>query len=159
MAKAKSTITICTSLNFYRQAVDLQDELEALGLTVVLPDSALKMKESGDFDPAHYRTWLSNLDDYDKKARLMRLHFDKIAAGDGILVLNFEKNGKPNYIGGNVLMEMSTAFFLNKPIFVLNELPEESPYLEELRGMQPTVLRGNTEPLVKHYKLGSTASA
>jgi hypothetical protein len=155
----KPSITICSSASFYRQAIDLDSELQALGFTVVLPDSALKMKESGDFDVTHYRTWFNNPDDYDKKAHLIRLHFDKIAQGDGILVLNFEKNGKPNYIGGNVLMEMSTAFFLHKPIFILNGIPEESPFLEEIRGMQPVVLQGDTEPLTRHYKLGSTASA
>lgn len=149
------TITICSSANFYRQAVDIQEQLSKEGFQVVVPITAEKMKETGDFDVSHYKTWFADEGDYDKKAALMRAHFDKVATGDAILVLNYEKNGKQNYIGGNVLMEMSLAFYLKKPIFIINEFPEDSAYEEEIKGMMPVLLHGRAEDLPAAYaKLG-----
>ncbi|HSX16676.1 MAG TPA: hypothetical protein VLH86_01085 [Patescibacteria group bacterium] len=139
----KPVVTICSSVSFYRQAIDVKAQLEALGVTVVVPLVALKMQESGDFEVSHYKTWFADENDYGKKAELMRTHFDKVAAGDATLVLNYEKHGHKNYIGANVLMEMSLAFYLKQPIFVINELPADSPFEEELKGMAPTLLRGD----------------
>lgn len=150
-----ATITICSSANFYRQAVDVQEQLASDGFTVIVPVTAEKMKEAGDFEVSHYKTWFADEGDYDKKAALMRGHFDKVAAGDAILVLNYEKNGKANYIGGNVLMEMALAFYLKKPIFIINEIPEDSPFEEEIKGMTPIVLHGRIQDLPAEYaKLG-----
>lgn len=78
-----------------------------------------------------------------KKTKLMSDHFEEIAKGDAILVVNNEKHGKHNYIGGNVLMEMTIAFYLKKPILILNDLPSESAYMEELIGMNPVILHGD----------------
>lgn len=139
------TIVVCSSASFYKQAVEVQSELATRGYAVLVPDTAEKMKQSGDYDVSHYKTWFGDVNDYPKKAALMRGHFDKVAAGDAILVLNYEKHGKTNYIGGNVLMEMALAFHLKKPIFVLNDVPEDSPFLEEILGMQPTFLHSDLE--------------
>ena len=146
------TITICSSANFYRQAVDIQAKLENSGFKVFIPVTAEKMKATGDFDASHYRTWFADANDYHKKTALMREHFDKVEKGDAVLILNFEKRGVQNYIGGNVLMEMALAFHLRKPIFILNEIPDESAYLEEIIGMHPVVLHGKIEDLIKKYK-------
>ncbi len=146
-----SVITICSSANFYRQAVEIQLELEKQGYTVVIPETAEKMKRSGDFDVSHYKTWFADADDYHKKAALMRAHFEEVEKGDAVLVLNYEKHGVANYIGGNVLMEMALAFFMNKPIFILNEIPKESAFLEEIIGMGPVVLHGHEAALAKEY--------
>lgn len=141
------TVTICSSASFYRQAVDIQEQLEKAGLKVIVPRTAEKMKTTGDFDVSHYKTWFADASDYHKKAELMRAHFDKVAEGDAILVLNYEKHGVSNYIGGNVLMEMALAFYLKKPIFILNDVPSESPFEEEILGMTPVVLQGDISKL------------
>jgi hypothetical protein len=143
------TVTICSSANFYRQAVDIQSQLEAAGITTIIPATARKMKESGDYDVAHYKTWFADANDYDKKAALMRGHFDEVAKGDITLVLNYEKHGVANYIGGNVLMEMALAFYLHKPIFIMNDLPAESAFEEEIKGMQPVLLHGDLAELIR----------
>lgn len=144
------TITICSSVNFYRQAIEIQAQLEDKGFKVLLPATAEVMKESGDYEVSHYKTWFGDANDYHKKTDLMNRHFAKITQGDAILVLNYEKNGQQNYIGGNVLMEMAVAFYLKKQIFILNELPEESSYLEEIIGLEPVVLHGEVIKLTKH---------
>ena len=144
---SKPIITICSSANFYRQAVDVQGQLIGQGLEAIVPNIATKMKETGDYEVSNYKTWFADAADYYKKAELMRAHFDKIAAADAILVVNFEKHGVQNYIGANVLMEMALAFYLKKKIFILNELPEKSAFEEEILGMQPIVLHGDVTRL------------
>lgn len=152
MNTTKPTITICSSAAFYKQAVDIQDQLSKLDCSVIVPATATRMKESGDFDVDHYKTWFGDANDYHKKAELMRAHFAKIEEADAILVLNYVKHGTPNYIGGNVLMEMSLAFWLHKPIFIQNDIPEASAYEEEIRGMQPIVLHGDASALPRLFR-------
>ena len=145
------TITICSSANFYQQAVEIQEQLQKQGFEAIIPITAERMKKSGDFDVNHYKTWFADANDYHKKAELMRGHFKEIERGDAILVLNFEKNGISNYIGGNVLMEMALAFYMEKPIFILNEIPEESNFVEEIKGFIPVVLHGKIEDFSTEY--------
>ena len=146
------TIAICSSANFYRQVVDVQAQLENLGYKVIIPATAERMKKSGDYDVSHVKAWFNNDNDYQKKAALIRGHFTEIEAADSILVLNNEKHGIQNYIGGNVLMEMAIAFYLNKHIFILNDVPEESAFLEEIKGMEPVVLHGKVNKFPTEYK-------
>jgi hypothetical protein len=145
--KRQTIITICSSASFYKQAVNIQEQLQDNGYKVLIPLTAEDMKTTGDFDVSHYKTWFGNEDDYYKKTVLIRDHFNMIEKGDVILVLNYEKHGMPNYIGGNVLMEMAIAFYLKKPIYILNEIPDKSPFIEEIQGLNPLVLHGKLEDL------------
>lgn len=151
--KRMPIITICSSASFYRQAVAVQAELTALGYKVIIPATAEKMKQSGDFDVAHYKTWFGDANDYHKKTALMRGHFEEVAKADAILVLNEEKHGVENYIGGNVLMEMAVAFYLNLPIFISNDIPGESNFLEEIIGLGSVPLHGDLRQLTKLFPL------
>ncbi len=58
-----TTVTICSSANFYKQAVELQALLEKKGFNVIIPATAEKMKQSGDFDVDHYKTWFGDAED------------------------------------------------------------------------------------------------
>jgi hypothetical protein len=146
------TITICSSANFYKQAVAIEAQLEKLGFKVLLPASAIRMKKSGDYDVSHYKTWFGDANDYHMKTALIHEHFLEVEEGDAILVLNYEKHGVDNYIGGNVLMEMAIAFFLDKSIYILNEIPSESAFLEEIIGLNSIVLHGKVEALSAEYE-------
>jgi hypothetical protein len=145
--KHKATITICASASFYSQVIEVQEKLETMGYRVIVPLIARTMKESGDFDVSHYKTWYDNDEDYHKKTDLMRGHFDEVKKGDVCLVLNYKKHDTDNYIGGNVLMEMAIAFYLHKPIFILNKVPSQSAFLEEILGLNPITLNGKIEDL------------
>jgi hypothetical protein len=147
-----TTVTICSSADFYGQAVEIQETLIELGCKVIVPATAERMKKSGDYDVTHYKTWFGIKDDYHKKTALMEGHFAEVAKADAILVINHEKHGVANYIGGNVLMEMALAFYLRKPIFVLNEIPTESAFLEEIIGLNPIVLHGKADKLPIAYQ-------
>ncbi len=71
----------------------------------------------------------------------------KIPGVDAILVVNDEKNGVPGYIGANVLMEMGLAFYLNKPIYVLNSVSPDTPAFEEIIGMNSIVIKGDLDKI------------
>lgn len=152
MSPAKQpVITICSSSSFYEQAVKLQDELSSHGFKVLVPVMAEEMKRKNNYERINYQPWLKDESAYGVKAELIHGHFDKVAVADGILVLNGEKHGVANYIGGNVLMEMGLAFHLNIPIFIYYGIPEESKFMEEIKGMLPVVLNGKLEKLLKFY--------
>jgi hypothetical protein len=141
------TIVICASAAFYEHVLEIADELKEQGISVVVPLGAREMQAAGNFDTTRAKTWYQNPDDYSIKADLMRTHFDEISAGDAILVVNDEKHDVPGYIGPNVLMEMSLAWYQRKPIYLLNALPTNTPSEEELKGMQPIILEGDLSKL------------
>lgn len=67
-------------------------------------------------------------------------HFEKIKMSEAILVVNNEKNGIEGYIGGNVLMEMTCAYILKKPIFLWEDVNGDLGFEEEIRGMNPILI-------------------
>ena len=73
-------------------------------------------------------------------------HFAKINTSDAILVVNEDKNGVANYIGGNTLIEISHAYAQGLDIFLLNPVPELS-YSDEINGMHPVVLDGKLDEI------------
>jgi hypothetical protein len=137
------TITICSSTSFYKHVIEIKKQLEKQGHTVLVPRIALMMEKSNDYDVSHYKTWFADANDYHKKAEFMHGHFDEVTKGDAILVVNDEKHGVANYVGGNVLMEMALAFHLGKKIYIFGDLPTDSSFEEELKGMEPTILKGD----------------
>jgi len=54
-----------------------------------------------------------------------------------------------NYIGANTFLEMAFAYILKKPIFILNNIPEQ-PNTVEIEGLKPILLNGNLNALIKH---------
>lgn len=147
MNERKPKLAVCSSASFYKHVIALSYELEAMNVEVILPRTAQKMKQEGRENEEATVDWSSSPNGYHGKALLIREHFNEIVDCDAILVTNYEKHGKQNYIGPNVLMEMSTAFFLNKPIYILNEQPDDSPLIDEILGLEPVFLKGNIQKL------------
>lgn len=145
----KLTLAICSSASFYSQVIAASYDIEKLGINVVLPKTAAKMKAEGHANDEAITDWSKAPVGYHGKAILIREHFKEIEMSDAILVMNYEKHGKKNYIGPNVLMEMSTAFYLNKPIYILNGQPEDSPLIDEILGLEPIFLDGDLSKLAK----------
>ena len=137
-------ITLCGSIAFYSEMLDIKNKLEKLNHEVKLPPHEIK-DDNGDMIPVqqYYAIRKStNKNDgwiWDAKEKAMRTHFEKVEWSDIILVLNYDKNNIPNYIGANTLIEMGLAFHLKKPIYLLNPIPEIS-YKEEVLGMKPILI-------------------
>lgn len=145
-------ITICGSIAFFDKMLQIKEVLEQDGHTVKLPPHEIE-DETGTMIPVkeYYdqrkRTRTTEGWIWDAKEKAIRLHFDKVAWSDAILVLNYDKNGIVNYIGGNTFLEIGVAFYLRKKIFILFPLPEIN-YKEELLGMKPTIINGDFSLLV-----------
>ncbi len=67
----------------------------------------------------------------------------KMQGADAVLVLNLDKNGIKNYIGGNTLMEIGFAHVLGQKIFLWNPIPETLHYKSEIEACRPTVIDGD----------------
>lgn len=141
------TLAICSSASFYTQVIAASYDIEKLGIRVTLPKTAAKMKADGHENIEAITDWSKAPSGYHGKAMLIREHFKVIEESDAILVMNYEKHGMKNYIGPNVLMEMSVAFYLRKPIYILNRIPENSPLIDEILGLEPIVLGGDISRL------------
>jgi len=138
----KRHIVVCSSASFYKQVLEVRKLLVGAGFKVTIPLVAGIMEKSGDFRVETYKTWFKDPKTYNRKSFLFRDYFKKIKNGDVVLVLNYFKNGKPGYIGGAVLMEITIAFHYKKPIYILNKIDKSVSYMEEILGMQPIILNG-----------------
>ncbi len=141
------TICFCASANFYEHLNQLADAAEQMGYTPVVPEMAGQMKADGDYNAESRRTWLTDPTQFDYKKRLMDAHFEKIKTSDMVLVVNDEKKGISGYVGTNVLMEMAIAYFLGKPIYLVNDVGSDHPAYEEIVGMGVVMLHGDVSNL------------
>lgn len=141
------TITLCSSATFYKELFPIKETLEKRGCEVLVPLTAEKMKQNGNFNEMEYKTWYDNPDDFAQKTFLMQEHLKCIDKSDAILVVNHEKKGVTGYIGGNVLLEMFYAWINKKPIYVLNPVGKELSLYEEVLGMTPIFLDGDLSKL------------
>ena len=108
-------ICICCSLSFTDEVFAITKELEKLGHEVLLPNGIInRLIEKEDFDPIKAKT----------ETNAVKNHIEKIRKADAVLVCNYTKNGVKNYIGANTFLEISFAYYFDKPIYSLNSLPD-----------------------------------
>src|SRR3989338_3595196 len=123
-------IFICASKHLYGNIPTIKKSLEAKGNIITLPnsyDNPLKEEEMKLIGSKEHRIW---------KAEMLRLQGKKIADNDAILVLNMEKNGQQNYIGGATFLEIFKAFELGKKIYLFNPIPNNI-FKDELTAINP----------------------
>lgn len=135
-------LTICGSSAFKEQMLEYRDKLFAMGHeAIVHPDYEAFVKG----EKQEIWNQISGGEHYQaKKAQgYIKWYYDAICESDGILVLNFDKKGIKNYIGGNTLMEIGFAHVNDKKIFLLNSVPEEVSYADEIKAMVDVILNGD----------------
>jgi hypothetical protein len=134
-------IFIACSKHFYDKVPAVKAALELRGHSTVLPNSfdepfkEMQMKELGDDEHAAWKRMMLKREDIN------------IRPCDAILVLNYEKKGQQNYIGGATFLEIHKAFELEKKIFLMNPIPD-SIFADELKGMCPKVIDHDFEKIV-----------
>lgn len=136
------TIIICSSASFYRQVLEIKNRLQKRGLKVLIPSTALRMRRNNNFKVEDYKYWYKDPRFFPLKTKFIKNHLKKIERSEMILVVNLEKNGQKGYVGGNVLVEMAIAFYLNKRIYILNNIDRKNPFYEEILAMRPMFLGG-----------------
>lgn len=75
------------------------------------------------------------------KNRLSRQNMKLVEDCDCLLILNPTHRGIENYVGGNSFLEMVIAFYLRKPIYLLNDIPIGMSYTEEIKSFYPNVVQ------------------
>lgn len=133
-------IFICASKHNYKHIPEIKSELEKAGHDITLPnsfDDPMKEEEIKQLGHEDHSKW---------KGDMLRLQKEKVKANDCILVLNFEKNGQPNYIGGATFLEVYNAFDFGKKIYFYNPIPECN-FTDELIGMGVEVIDGDLTKL------------
>lgn len=130
-------------MKFHKEMRHVQKELEQVGHVVFVPKSIELMDTIGYVHP--------EIDEAKVAAKIqhdfIREHFKKIDKSDAILVLNYDKNGIKNYIGGNTFLEIGLAYWLGKSMYLLNPIPDMD-YITELHAMRPTVIDGDLSKIV-----------
>lgn len=142
-------ITICSSVEFTPKIIEIKNFFEQQGHQVNIPYVTKKViaKE------ICLQDFLADKDKYgdilfrnSQPIDFIKTYWDYIKNSDAILVLNLEKKGIKNYIGGNTLMEMGFAYGQGKKIYLYNSLPQKSErihYLDEIIDMKPIVINGD----------------
>ena len=127
-------ILIICSKAFYDRIADIKQGLEHAGHEIYLPNC---------YDNPGVEAALRGTAEHSKfKAEMFKKSEDTISKMDAVLVLNFDKNGQKNYIGGATFLEMYDAFRLGKKIFMYNDIPE-GMLSDEIIGFAPIVINGN----------------
>ena len=85
------------------------------------------------------------------KNRLTKENFKNVENSDILFIINPTHRSVINYVGGNAFMEMVLAFYLNKPIYLLNDIPDNMSYTEEMKSFYPVVVR-NYETLLQELE-------
>ena len=129
-------VCVCCSLSFTDRVKEVAQELKKLGHEVLLPNGVLiDAIHKPDFDPVRAKR--------DNGYDAIREHFDKIKNSDAVLVCNFTKNNVENYIGANTFLEMGFAYYIGKPIFTINSLPDYKYINDEILSFDVKVLGGD----------------
>ena len=129
-------ILIICSKAFYKDIEPIKEKLEKKGHIVELPNSY--------YEPdAEKKSWELGKEAHSEfKQRMFRMSSERIETMDAVLTLNFDKNGKKNYIGGATFLEIYEAFMKEKKIYLYNDIPEGMLY-DEISGFSPIVINGD----------------
>ncbi len=120
-------IVIAGSMFFLKEFEEAKKVLEKKGHKVILPKK----------DPLPEPIPIS------LKREAMNVFNENLKNCDAILIMNYTKNNKENYIGVNSLMEIGMAFILGKKIFLLNSPPEHTKH--EIDAIEAIILDGNLD--------------
>lgn len=128
---------ICSKV-FYDKIPPIKEALEQMGHEITLPNAyddsgtEARYRETGQKEHAEW------------KASMLKHSENVIKSIDAVLVLNFEKNGQENYIGGATFLEMYDAFRLGKKIYMYNDIPD-GMLKDEIEGFEPILLHQNLD--------------
>jgi hypothetical protein len=130
-------IAICASMVFAEKMVQVKRQLEEIGHIVFISQFAEGYLGKAEKEKEKLAVHDKNENDAIRKFR------EIIKKSDAILVLNYDRKGIKNYIGGNTLMEIGFAHVLKKQIFLMNPIPDIEYYRSEIEAVRPVILKQN----------------
>lgn len=130
-------IGIIGSMQFTDKMLYVKEQLQELGHDAFVTDLHEAMIGKTDDEIEKIKLYQKNNMD------AIREFWNMMQDADAVLVLNYDKNGIKNYVGGNTLMEIGFAHVLNQKVFMLNPIPE-MPYCQsEIEAVKPIILNGD----------------
>ena len=136
-------IVICGSMKFSKEMLKIKEKLNSLGFdNVVVPRNADKYASNQLAEENSYESIKNKIEE-----DLIRSHYEEIKNADAVLIVNYDKNGIANYIGGNSFLEAAFAHVLKKKLYLLFEIPNMS-YSDELKAMQPIILNNDLSKII-----------
>lgn len=130
-------IGIVGSMQFTERMLEMKEKLIELGHEAFLTD--LHGPFIGKTDEEKETIKIDQKQNQDA----IRQFWYMMQGADALLVLNLDKHGIANYIGGNTFLEIGFAHVLNQKIFLLNPIPEMPYYKTEIEAMKPVVINGD----------------
>lgn len=130
-------IGIISSMHHSEKMLSIKEELELLGHQAICSNYAEGYLGKNDEEKEKLKMYQKfNLD-------AIREFWERMQDLDSVLVLNLERKGIKNYIGGNTFLEIGFAYVLNKKIFLYNPVPEIDFYKTEIEAMKPIIINGD----------------
>jgi hypothetical protein len=134
-------IGLSGSMHFAERMMDAHALLSSFGHDVFLP--------------GRIEAFIGKDDEEKEKIKLeqkqtrdpLRAYWEIMQDADALLVLNYDKNDVPNYIGGNAFLEIGFAHVLKQKIYLLHPIPHIPLYTAEIAAMKPVILHGDLEKL------------
>lgn len=130
-------VGVAGSMQFTEEMIHVCAELEKLGHTTFM--SKFKDNYIGKTDEEKEAQKLK--DKYTNDA--IREFWKPMQGPDALVVVNLDKHGIKNYVGGNAFLEMGFAYVLGQKIYLLNPIPDMPYYGTEIIAMQQIVINGD----------------
>jgi len=133
-------IAIMCSLDFPEEVLKIKLLLEEAGHEVSLPFTLARII-NGELNAEEIKSKKVAGELYKTTAKLdlIRKNWERLKAGDAVLIINLTKKGVENHIGGNTFLEIGFAHVENKKTYLWNDIPN-MPYSDEIRAMAPIVI-------------------
>ena len=136
-ATYRMRIGVIGSMQYTEKMLEARDELRRLGHDAFVTTLADPFVGKTDAEKEEIKLHQKNHKD------AIREFWRLMQGADAVLVINLDKHGIQNYIGGNTLMEIGFAHVLDQKIFFLNPIPEIPYYKTEIEAVKPVVVNGD----------------
>jgi len=130
-------IGIIGSMQFTEKMLEMRDRLNKMGHKAFVTDLHVALVGKSESEKEKIVLYQKNNMD------AIREFWRAMQGADAVLVLNYDKKGVKNYIGGNTLMEIGFAHVLDQKIFLLNPVPEIEFYKSEIEAVRPIIINGD----------------
>ena len=129
-------------MQYVEKMLETRDELIDLGHDAFVTKLHEALVGKSDEEKEKIKIYQKNNKD------AIREFWNAMQGADAVLVLNLDKNGIKNYIGGNTLMEIGFAHVLKQKIFLYNPIPDISYYKTEIEAVKPVIINGDLTKII-----------
>ena len=132
-------IFLICSKAFYSKLAKIKETLEGMGHVITLPNC---------YDCPETEAVYRGTEEHARwKAGMIRHSEEVISGVDAVLVVNYDKNGYKNYIGGATFLEIYDAFRMNKKIYFINDIPNNM-LKDELIGFDLLIINNDLSKII-----------